>query len=306
MADNNTSANFSVLGDSGGKSLECSDPLELITAVVNAIAFLINTFHLGVTSRLGTLKGTPYRCVLINIALADIVHNAAMTAFYICYKSFMINFNRGELELRIPLKIIMFLRNFICYHVFALASMEKYLGICKPFNYESSVIVRRLPVNFVIVWLYVFSLSTVFAFIKIPELIPWMNSMESTVLQTTVMAVGPNLLSGILLIKVYKELKRMKTQSHNSSEDDAKTKAAMYLIIIFALEMIVFILNLICMIVNTSTGIVVICKIWSAFIKAPYTILNTVIYGWRTQSYRQYVHKLIDCNRRRRIGNANV
>ena len=73
----------------------------------------------------------------------------------------------------------------------------------------------------------------------------------------------------------------------------------MYLIIIFTLEMIVFLLNSICIIVMHSTGVVVVCKIWNGFIKAPYTILNAVIYGWRTQSYRQYVHELIGCNRRR-------
>ena len=124
-----------------------------------------------------------------------------------------------------------------------------------------------------------------------------MSNIEMTVLRTSVLAIVPNLLSGILLIKVYRELRRMRIQSQNSSSEDTnKTKAAIYLIIIFTLEMIVFLLNWVCIIVAEYTGVVVICKIWNAFIKAPYTILNTVIYGWRTQSYRQHVRKLIGCN----------
>ena len=299
MANNTTSSNASLLVDNSGNRLECSDPLELLTAVVNVIAFLINTFHLGIISRLDTLKGTRYRCVLINISLADILHNVFMAVSYSYCEIAKIAFMNGESILRIPLTIVTFTSNYIGFHVFALASMEKYLAICKPFSYESSVIVRRLPVNFVIVWLYVFSISNVVAFIARLDLIPGMSNNEMTVLGTLVLAVAPSLLSGTLLIKVYGELRRMKIRSNSSSEDSEKTKAAMYLIIIFTLEMIVFLLNSICIIVVGYTGVAVICKIWNAHIKAPYTILNTVIYGWRTQSYRQYVRKLIGCNQRR-------
>ena len=303
MTRNETNANSSALLNVGSTASECSNPLELFTAVVNVMAFVINCFHLWIISRLRTLKGTRYRCVLINLALADIVNGLHMAAFYGCYKFFMTNFARGEPELRIPIAITLFMRNYISLHVFSLASMEKYLAICKPFSYDSSLIVRRLSVNFVIVWLYVFSLSTIFAVVEALDLIPWMTSMGMTVFRTTVFGVAPSLLSGALLIKVYRELRRTRIQSQNSSKDNDKMKAAMYLIIIFTLEMIVFILNSICVIVMHSIGVVVICKIWSAFIKAPYTTLNTIIYGWRTQSYRQYVHRVLG-RYRRRIGTA--
>ena len=299
MVDNTTGSNTSLLADNGSNVLECSNPLELFTTVVNVIALVINCLHLWIISRLRTLKGTPYRCVLINLALADIVHNVYMATFYSCYKFFIINFSRGEPELRIPITMAMFIRNYISFHVFALASMEKYLAICKPFSYKSSVIVRRLSVNFFIVWLYVVSPSTGFAIVEALDLIPWMTNVRMTVLRTSVLAIAPSLLSGTLLIKVYQELRRMRIRSQNSSKDSDKTKAAMHLIIIFTLEVIVFLLNSICVIVMHSTGVVVICKIWNAFIKAPYTILNAVIYGWRTRSYRQYVRELISCNQRR-------
>ena len=237
MADNTTSSNASLPANNGSKRLECFDPLGLLTAVVNVITFLTNTFHLGILSRLKTLKGTQYRCVLINIALADILHNVIMAASYSCHKVVLITFVYGEPELRILLTTLVLTSNYISFHVFAMASMEKYLAICKPFSYGSFVIVRRLPVNFVIVWLYVISISTVSAFIVGLDLIPGVRNIEMTVLWTSVLAVAPSLLSGTLLIKAYGELRRMRIRSQSSSEDDDKTKAAMYLIIIFTLEM---------------------------------------------------------------------
>ena len=45
--------------------------------------------------------------------------------------------------------------------------------------------------------------------------------------------------------------------------------------------MIVFLLNSITIIVIQSAGTLLKGPIWSGFIKAPYTILNTVTYGWR-------------------------
>ena len=295
MADNTTSSNASLQVNNGRERIECSNPLEVLIAVVNVIALVIICFHLWIISRLRALKGTQYRCVLISLSLADIVHNAYVVAFYGCYAFFMTNFARGEPKLRIPIALTLFTRNYISFHVFALASMEKYLVICRPLSYESSVIVRRLPVNFVIVWLYVFSLSTVFAIVETLDLIPWMTCVRMIVLRTSVLAIAPSLLSGTLLIKVYRELREMRKRSQNSNE----TKAAMYLIIIFTLEMIVFLLNSICVTALHSTGDNAICKIWNAFVKVPYTILSGVIYSWRTQSYRQYVRKLIGCNRRR-------
>ena len=60
--------------------------------------------------------------------------------------------------------------------------------------------------------------------------------------------------------------------------------------------MIVFLFDSIISIMMKSTGMTVMGPIWAGFIKAPNTILNTVIYGWRTQSYRQHVRKLFGCN----------
>ena len=267
--------------------------------MVNLMSFVINSFHLCIISRLETLRGTKYRCVLINVALADITNNIRMVIFYSCSEFFLASYIRGAPELRIPISVMMFISNYISFHVFLLASMEKYVAICEPFSYQSSVLVRWLPLNFVIIWLYIFSLSTILSLINALNLIPGISNLGITVFRTAVFAVAPNVVSGTLLIKVYKEMRRMRNRSEISAQDSEKTNAATYLIIIFTLEMIAFLLNSVCIVFTHSTGNPLLCTIWNAFIKAPYTMLNTVIYGWRTQSYRQHVCKLFGCNRRR-------
>ena len=266
--------------------------------MVDMVSLLINSFHLFIILRLEALKGTKYRCVLINIALTDIVTSITSAMFYSCHDFFIFNYALGEPELRIPIMVMILPSNYVSFHVFLVASMEKYLAICKPFSYQSSVLVRWLPLSFVIVWLYIFSLGTTVAVINVLNLIPGISNLGMTVFRTAVFAVAPNLVSGTLLVKVYKELKRMRNRSEISAQDSEKANATMYLIIIFTLEMIVFLLNCVCVIVVNSTGNSLICDIWSGFIKAPYSILNTVIYGWRTKSYRQYVRKLFGCNQR--------
>ena len=221
---------------------------------------------------------------------------------YSCYDFVMANSIHGEPEVRTRLSALIFISNYISFHVFLVASVEKYLAICKPFNHQSSVLVRWLPLNFFIVRLYIFSVNIIVSLINALNLIPDISDLGIIVFRTAVFADSPNLISGTLLIKVYKELKRMRNLSEISAQDSEKTNAAMYLIIILTLEMFVFLLNSVSLIFTHSTGnavLCIICIISNAFIKAPYTILNTVIYGWRTQSYWQYIRELFSCNRRR-------
>ena len=243
------------------------------------MSFIINSFHLCIISHLEASKGTKYRCVLINAVLADNTNTIGIAIFYSCHE-FLLASNPPEApELRIPISIMMLISNCISYNVFVVASVEKYVVIHKAFAYQYSVFTRWLSLSFVIVWLYISSLRTIVTVINVLNLIPGMSNLGMTVFRTAVFAVAPNLVSGTLLFKVYKELKRMKNRSEISAQDSEKTNAAIYLIIIFTLEMIV--------VFRHSTGNPLLCTTWSTFIEAHCTILNTFIYGWRTQSYRQ-------------------
>ena len=116
MVQNLTSTNTSILG--GFERFQCAGPLEIFAVIVNVISLLINSFHLRIISQLETLKETPYPCVLINIALADIVTTILSVISFTCYDFFVFNYAAGEPELRIPVVIAKILLNYIGFHVF--------------------------------------------------------------------------------------------------------------------------------------------------------------------------------------------
>ena len=125
--------------------------------------------------------------------------------------------------------------------------------------------------------------------------LPILRGWQWTVLTLIVMAAFPSTVSIVLLTSVCKELKRMKNQSATVTDNGEERKAAIYLIIVFTMEMIVFLLNVACITILSYTNTLVLCKIWNLAIKAPHTMANTAIYGWRTKAYQQHVRRMFGC-----------
>ena len=300
MERNSTGLNASSITESETRRLECFTPIDTAVGAMNLASFMINAFHLSIISRLEYLKGTPYRHVLINIALADMCHTARASVFYICNPFFTFHMVAGELGVRIALRSVVLAASYISYHIFLIASVQKYLAICKPISYQSSIICRRLSAVFAAVWLYVVVISTSFSAIDARyNLLWWIICLRAAIL-----AIIPNLISGCLLIIVYKAMKRrsrektrrgMKSQQQRAKDEEEEMRGATYLMIIFTMEMTVFVIQLIGITLYLTLDASVILSIWTGFIKAPYTVANTVIYGWRSKAYRQHVRKVLGC-----------
>ena len=300
MERNSTGLNASSITESETQRLECFRLLDTVVSVMNLASFMINTFHLSIVWRLESLKGTPYRYVLINIALADMCHTARVSVFRICDHFYAFYMVAGEPRVRITLRSVLLAASYISYHIFLIASVQKYLAICKPISYQSSIISRRLPAVFVAVWLYVAVICTSFSTIDILYGSPsWL-----IFLQRAILTIFPNLISSCLLIKVYKAMKRrsrektrrrMKSQQQRAKVEEEEMSGTTYLVIIFTMEMIVFVIQLIAVTLYISLDASVTLLIWTGFIKAPYTVANSMIYGWGTKAYRQHVRKVLGC-----------
>lgn len=300
---NASTANSSFDWDTGIISFRCYNLLEGFSLIINIASLLINILHLAVLSRLESLKGTKYRCILINISLADTVHVFSVAYMHMCFETSPLALKGGELNFRILITVVTTVGDHISYYVFLVASVEKYLAICKPYSYQSSIIVRRLPAVFAVAWLFVSIISTCVAIMNQSSPF-WTRNWQFTVLQVMILAVAPNVVSATLLINVGKELNRMKNQSAFVADNGKEKKAAIYVIIVFAMEMAVFLLNMVCIIIShTSTETA--CEVWNAVVKAPHTIANTVIYGWRTKAYQEHVRKIFGF-KSSRIGSAET
>ena len=295
MNPNVTTANSSLSSYMDISPGVCFTPLYGLIFAVYLASLLINIFHLAILLHLESLRGTKYRYVLVNISLADIVHVLSIAFMYSCYDTNIVTLIAGKSSLKNPLAIMITIGNYTPYYVFLVASMEKYLAICKPYSYQSSFIVRKLPLVFAMVWFFMVTFS-ICIIACIPEDVPlWVRGWQFKIIEVTILAIIPNTTTVALLANVGKELKRMNNQSATITNDGEERKAAVYLIIVFTMEMVVFLLNVVCIIIFYYSGSVVLGKIWNIAIKGPHTIANTVIYGWRTRSYKQHVRKLFGC-----------
>ena len=299
MANNTTAFNSSLPTEVPSLQFQCLKPLDVTVATMNTTSFLINIFHLVVITRLGSLKGTQYRTMLINISLADLANTLMVAVLYPCYDFFIFNLVAGEPAMKILISMVINSANCIGFHVFLVASIQKYLAICKPIRYQSSPFVRRLPVVFALAWIYVLLINAAFALLETLSPFLWTRAEGFRISQIVFLSVPPNLITSVLLIKIYRAIKfgkRARKAMNTTNAAQAKgDKGAMYLIIIFTLEMIVFMLNVVSIVVFYQTHMTIWGKIWNAFIKAPYTVVNTVIYGWRTKSYQVHVRRMFGC-----------
>ena len=130
MALNATDVNSTALDislDSGGifEGFHCFSPLDSFNLSMNVISLLVNIFHLSIISSLDSLKRTRYRCVLINISLADITNVISVAIFYSCYSFFLFNFVMGKPILKVSINFEIGFGNYISYHIFVVGSVQK-------------------------------------------------------------------------------------------------------------------------------------------------------------------------------------
>ena len=304
MAENTTADNSSLPSEVPSHEFQCLNPLELTVTTINVISSLINVLHLHVITHLETLKGTQYRTIsqyLISISLADMTNTLIVAVFNSSDDFFIYHFIdiATEPALRISINTLMLFANYLGYHVFLVASIQKYLTICKPTRYQSSPFVKQLPVAFALAWIYVLLLNLVFPVMETLAPVLWSWTEEIRMAHIVLLSIPPNLLTAVLLIKVYRAMKvRQRVRKAMMTTNAAQAKRdqrAMYLIIIFTLEMIVFALNVVVILIFYHIRITLLGKIWNGFVKAPYTIANTIIYGWRTKSYQLHVRRMFGC-----------
>ena len=170
---------------------------------MNALSFLIDIFHLIVIMSLESLKGMKYRVMLINISLAVMANTVSV--FLSWYNFFHFNITAGQQALKILTNMVVASANFLGYVVFLVASIQKYLAICRPISYQSSSFVKHLPVTFELEWTHVVLVDVFLSLMEM--LLPFQQSgaEEFYIAQMLVLSIPPNLLTDILLFNVFRQ-----------------------------------------------------------------------------------------------------
>ena len=265
--------------------------IEITLVGLNLLSVVINSLHLFILSKIRSLQGTPYLRLLQFIAGVDVADGVVCALRASC-------FPRKVLQNSRPLSAIVTVFASLLtvkYYMVLSIAIERFIALAFPLKYQGSLFIRKISL-----WL-----SLQIAAVMLESVVQNILQYKSICIN---IHYGPNDVSGfwtskiimamrilpslaiiILMTKVFLELRKMKKKALSSREKELvnATKSVMIICCMMVSCLIPPFLSLF-LIRNTSithitTGTISLV----AFIL--YSIMNSIIYGWRTDKYRQVV-----------------
>ena len=281
------------------KDGECLHPaIECIIVLFNLISMLTNILHLILLNRIASLKGTAYGIILKGLSIADLYYTLPTILQSSCTLRLAVV---QRFEVGLFFVTISGLSVYFRLFILTLASLERFLALCRPFKHSDSIFVRHMKVwsGLCCVAAIAFSvrdlnietentcLDLVTGFSNCANLRGSRRCAISMVLLSSI--------STIFLILVQIQLRKMNRVSTSVNREDKELKvAALYVLAMVLVFYFCFLVAIIDKIIlwafHTSvTGIGVVALLLNSL----YGVLNTVIYGWVTPTYQHNAKLLL-------------
>lgn len=256
----------------------------------SVLAVIINIFHLIVLNRMDNIRGTAYLSVLQVISMFDIFSAFAYIVKMSCYIHISLSYTpkwTGILKNILSDSVIL-----SRYSILALACGERYIAVCKTFQYKTSSYTKRLKLWSVLVYLTVLGIMTSREVLSMDDMCvhPVIGVIAISDISTTLYLITilvPAAIATVLLMLVFKELRKMKKQSltMNLNQLDRATK---YIAIICAAFYVCFLPKVAAYFIKSffKSDTVVTAMIVNGA-GTVYGILNTLVYGWKNKQYRR-------------------
>ena len=122
-------------------------------ATLSSLSLLINIFHLVIICRMKALKDRPYKLILIHITLGDIGTALTLIMVYSCLPMLPLISRLTGFPL---MGFIVSWPLYMTHWIFVAASAEQYYSICRPFQYEKSIFVKKLSLILISTWIITF------------------------------------------------------------------------------------------------------------------------------------------------------
>lgn len=284
---------------------QCYDPFGKIIDGLNCLSIIINILHLLVLSQIKEIKAN-YFWILMNLGVSDVLYSISSIAFYNCET------REAILQLSRPTSYWMSklaLAAIGCaaclrFLAFFVSSFEKYIGVCKPYEYSTHFFIRNI--KSVSVLIYFLGLLSSFAHIMIPEIkfcwTPLATQMVPKTLEYNVVYISFGIQNIILsqiisamLVKVWKELKIM-TQ-RNFPEDKLIISASKYIIwcfIVYQVNLLFVIIILICHSVKfLSSSIIIDVETAVQILLSMYGVENVFMFIYFHPNYVNHVKRIL-------------
>lgn len=277
----------------------CIDCMALTVSALSLLVIIVNCLHLVALLQLKSLKGRPHRHVVINITLAGIASALMTTMSYSCYGAYRRILNLDVVVDKDSMYTIfvhglLFVPFYTYYWVFFVASLE-YYAICRPREYTTAFLIRKLPWVLCFCWVLPFVLISFFVCLTFYVSTTQEQFFLNKHLGFAALLLAPWSIAIVVFSLVWKELKRTRIDVASDERKQA-INAAMYLIITFVIFSSYLLLDVVVMVLLTTFNLKVMYRI-AAIMRVLYTIINIVVYAAKTEPYRQHLRQCVRSRR---------
>jgi len=284
---------------------QCYPPFAQILDGVNCLSIILNILHLVVLNQMKEIKTTKYFFILVNFGISDIIFSISSILYFNC------GVREAILQLHAPAAYWISKLTFagvgggavLRFLAFLLSSIEKYIGVCKPYKYSTHFFIKNFKCLTALI--NIFGLLSLIALGMIPEIEFCWTSLIIQIIPSTleykvvyswfaVQNFTLSLLISVILVKVWKELKAM--IQRNSSEDRLVISASKYIIwsyVVYQLNLLFVIVVLICQTLNFFSSLAITVEAIIAIFVSMYGIVNIFVFIYFHPKYIDRVKSIL-------------
>jgi len=305
---NYISTNFEILPCVNNNTEKCYQPFNQTNNAINSVSFVLN-IHLLVLRQMTELRTTKYFWILVNITLSDIITSVLTPLYFSCELRVAI----FKLPPAATYSLFLTFQGLIGfavisrYSVLLIASIERYVAVCKPHGYKTNYIVRKIKICFGFALALTFIYSFLICVTHLPELC-WSQlkvvfasgkSSKLTFGLLTIPMCSTSLVITVLMVKVWKKLKTVTKKPIGGQRNKTLLAASKYIIWIYVMHQILNSLLAILVVLQFSifSTFTFILEIVATFCVNFYGIANVIVFAYFHPKYVSKIKSILRIDR---------
>ena len=296
MYSNNTSSNqqFSLCQP---ESTICLSPsIEWTIISVNIISGLVNILHFVVLSKIPQLKATAYGAILKALCITDLYFVIPTILQTNCSLRNIVTYHfRLGIFFQVLTGWVVYLRPLML----AFASCERFLALYRPFLHETSKFVQHvwLWLIFCLLGALTFAVRDIMMgkeFACVDTVVGVNSCTNNSASQRCAISVAlPSAIMTTFLMLVLVQIRKMNRVQVTGNQNKDLRKAALYVLAMVFVYYFCFSVTIVDKVVLWSIDrSLTNLRLIGLLLNSLYGILNTIVYGWITPSYRRLTIQL--------------
>lgn len=272
---------------------------EMVCTAFSALSIIFNFLHIAVLNRMVSLKGKTYLKLLNHISIVDISTSVSIILQINC--QLHIASHLKSRMIAVVISVVTTVPQILRYYMFALASYDRYVAICKPLLYDQSKVIRWFDGCVTFGWLFCLVYSTikdiVFSSDLCLDIVFGANNLlvaEPVSLMAVIFIVFFATSAGFhFQIMVGREMYRM--YKRQQVADSQVLRSALYVLIIYIKFIFCLFPVILCLVLSYTKKCSYVLTWISTLMFTSYGTINSLTYGWLSKSYRTEVIHIFRC-----------